>query len=338
MATGNLVVQDERVGKSRMHEPKVHGCRFTVCTPTFNRGRTLQRVYDSLLRQTCQDFEWLIIDDESTDDTAQVVRQLIQESPFKIRYFWQRHGHKKTAVNYGAKLAHGEFMLVWDSDDAAPPTALDDLLAAWEGIPSQQRACFAGVWGLCATPAGRVIGSLFPSAIFDSNYATVQYSYRVRGEKWGFVRVDLLRMHPYPEHIRGFVPEGIVWARLGRSFKTRYINKVVRIYFDEDDSLTRSRSSLDRSAPGLALWAAEVLNNDLTYFIQSPITFLRAAINLTRFTLHGQSLGAHAGMPKIRRHGRIIAFCLWPVGALVYCRDLLAGVRRELRRPTQVRA
>lgn len=338
MTLGSLVPQKKGSSLGPKHEPKDYPCRFTVCTPTFNRVRTLPRVYESLLQQSCQDFEWLIIDDESTDDTAEVVRQMTNRAPFPIRYFWQRHGHKKAAVNYGARMAKGEFILIWDSDDAAPPTAIGDLLAAWEGIPSQQRGSFAGVWGLCATPAGEVIGSVFPSGVFDSDYAAIQYLYRVRGEKWGFVRTDLLRTHPYPEHLEGYVPEGIVWARLGKSFKTRYINKIVRFYFDESDSLTHARFGIARNAPGLALWAAEMLKMELRHFFCSPIHFLRAAINLTRFRLHIQQSGCKAGLPKITVLGRILVACLWPIGVSAYVKDVLSSWRRGTIGTRKVRA
>ena len=321
IAANNLGAQGDAASDGCQHKPENYSCRFTVCTPTFNRGRTLYRVYDSLLRQTCQDFEWLIIDDESTDDTAEVVRQMIEVAPFKIRYFWQRHGHKKTAVNNGAREARGELFLCWDSDDAAPSTALEDLLVAWESIPHQRRSDFSGVWGLCATPEGKVIGTQFPDAVFDSDYATVQYSCRVQGEKWGFVRTELLRKFPYPEHIKGFVPEGIVWARIGRSFKTRYINKIVRTYFDEADSLTRARGQVFCNAPGLALWAGEVLRGEFRHFFQSPTHFIGAAVNLIRFRLHCFQIRQQGRGPGLSAAAFLLVVCLSPVGFAVFLKD-----------------
>ena len=86
--------------------------RFTVCTPTFNRAHTLDRVYDSLMAQTFKDFEWVIIDDGSSDRTKELVSEWQSEAPFPIRYEFQKNQGKHIAVNLGAQLAAGELFLV----------------------------------------------------------------------------------------------------------------------------------------------------------------------------------------------------------------------------------
>lgn len=321
ITANNFGRQGDAVSDVCQKKPENHSCRFTVCTPTFNRGRTLHRVYDSLIQQTYQDFEWLIIDDESTDNTAEIVQRMRKEAPFEIRYLWQRHGHKKAAVNYGAKAANGEFILIWDSDDAAPPTAMEDLLAAWDGIPSHQRESFAGVWGVCALPSGEIVGKEYPANIVDSDHASIQYRYRVCGEKWGFVRTKILREFPYPETVQGYVPEGVVWARIGKHYKTRYINKVVRFYYDECDSLTRRRSGAWDNSPGLALWAAEVLGEQQRFFWKCPGVFFHAAVNATRFWLHGVVRGKGVRLPRLPVFARLLLYLCAPVGLLVFCRD-----------------
>lgn len=96
---------------------------FTVFTPTYNRAHLLHRVYESLKKQTCKDFEWLIVDDGSTDATGDLIAAWQQESltDFPIRYIWQDNGHKKSAFNRGVKEAHGELFVPWDSDDVSSP-------------------------------------------------------------------------------------------------------------------------------------------------------------------------------------------------------------------------
>ena len=90
---------------------------FTVFTPTYNRAATLARVYESLQRQTFTDFEWIIVDDGSTDETAELVQQWRSESSFPIRYIWQPNQGKHVAFNRGVELARGELFLPHDSDD-----------------------------------------------------------------------------------------------------------------------------------------------------------------------------------------------------------------------------
>ena len=93
---------------------------FTVFTPTFNRAHTLGRVYASLRAQTYTDFEWLIVDDGSTDGTEELVRGWMAEAPFPLRYLTQVHGHKKAAFNRGVREANGELFVALDSDDEMP--------------------------------------------------------------------------------------------------------------------------------------------------------------------------------------------------------------------------
>ena len=85
--------------------------KFTVFTPTYNRAYVLRRAFESLQRQTFKNFEWVIVDDGSTDNTKRVLAELAQEASFPVRYFYQTHGHKKKAINYGVREARGELCL-----------------------------------------------------------------------------------------------------------------------------------------------------------------------------------------------------------------------------------
>ncbi|MGQ9564843.1 MAG: glycosyltransferase family 2 protein, partial [Thermogutta sp.] len=96
--------------------------RFTVFTPTYNRAHTLSRTYESIRRQTIRDFEWVIVDDGSTDGTDELVQQWQQEcNDFPIRYFWQPNQHKKVAFNRGVREAKGQWFVPIDSDDELLP-------------------------------------------------------------------------------------------------------------------------------------------------------------------------------------------------------------------------
>ena len=104
---------------------------FTVFTPTFNRSLTLRRVYESLRLQTFRDFEWLIVDDGSTDCTKELVEKWRTESSFPIRYIYQENRGKPAAFNQGVQKAQGELFLTLDSDDACVPQALERLKYHW---------------------------------------------------------------------------------------------------------------------------------------------------------------------------------------------------------------
>src|SRR6266571_625464 len=123
---------------------------FTVFTPTYNRGRFLPRVYESLKAQTFQDFEWLLIDDGSTDDTKALVTRWMGEASFRIRYFRQDNAGKHVATNQAVRLAEGLLLATMDSDDWYVPSALERVLHHWNAIPDDRKSLFAGVCGLFA--------------------------------------------------------------------------------------------------------------------------------------------------------------------------------------------
>ena len=113
---------------------------ITVFTPTYNRGALLRRLYESLLAQTVYDFEWLIVDDDSADDTESVVHAFVKgETRFPIRYYKQKHGGKHRAMNLAVQLAKGKYFFPVDSDDWLPENAIE-LLISWlkeiQGVPS----------------------------------------------------------------------------------------------------------------------------------------------------------------------------------------------------------
>ena len=98
---------------------------FTIFTPTYNRSALLKRVYDSLKKQSFKDFEWLIINDSSPDDTDEVVAEFIKENAFPIVYKKQEHGGKMRAMNKAGDLARGEWIMIHDDDDFMPENALE---------------------------------------------------------------------------------------------------------------------------------------------------------------------------------------------------------------------
>lgn len=257
---------------------------FTVFTPTFNRAPTLQVVFESLKMQTCRDFEWLIVDDGSTDGTSQMVTRWRETADFPIRYFWQENGGKHRAFNRGVEEAHGDFFLTLDSDDACVPESLERFLCHWEAIPAEERHAFSAVTALCRLESGQIVGSGLPQETIDSDPLTIRYRHRVIGEKWGFQRTEVLRRFPFPEFEgEKFVPESLVWNRIGRHYRTRYVNEPLRIYRQLADGLSNRSIQLRIASPkGTLLYYRELLE-------ERRLTWpgrLGAAVNLLRFALH----------------------------------------------------
>lgn len=152
--------------------------RFTVFTPTYNRAHTLHRVFESLLAQTFQDFEWLIVDDGSSDATRDLVNSW--QAPFPIRYIYKENGGKHTAFNLAVQEARGEFFLTFDSDDRCVSHALQRFYEVWQGI--EDKDAFSGVTALCMDEAGRVVGDEFVSELCDATYLQDKYIYKLKGQ------------------------------------------------------------------------------------------------------------------------------------------------------------
>ena len=201
--------------------------RFTVLTATYNRAHTLGGVYSSLCSQTFRDFEWLIIDDGSTDGTRELVSSW--QSFFPIRYTWKPNGGKHTAINMGAAQAAGEFVAILDSVDRCVPHALERFDYHWNQIQDPDR--FACLVGLCYNEDGvTILGDPLPQKyidIFDLGDALTL----VNGvDHWGIVRSDVFRSFPYPEfRNESIIQEGVVWNRILKKYGARYFNEPLKI-------------------------------------------------------------------------------------------------------------
>lgn len=289
---------------------------FSVFTPTYNRADYLWSVYESLQNQTFRDFEWLIVDDGSQDGTQVQVTQWQKEADFPIRYIYQENQGKHVATNTGVQNAQGRLFLIADSDDAFIERALEVFYQAWCSI--EDKESFSAVTALCMDSNGTIIGDRFPEDICDSNSIEMTYRYRVRGEKWGFHRTDVLKrfLFPYFEGEK-FMAESVVWNQIARHFKTRFINVPLRIYRTISDSLSNDTIALrTKSILGTFYYYDHVMALPIPLYDK-----LLASINYTRFMFHANAIGI--GFEK-SRYALLIA-CVLPFGYLVYIRDKLRG-------------
>ena len=298
---------------------------FTVLTPTYNRAHVLERVYLSLCEQTCQDFEWVIVDDGSTDDTKSRVLAWQQESRFPIHYLWQENQHKKTAFNLGVRHASGEWVVALDSDDTLEPNALYGMSQVHDGIAVSERDRYIGIIGLCARPDGAVVGDMFPRDALDVTSLDLNFKYKVLGEKFGCLRTHILLQFPFPENVPGFVPESMVWRAIARAgYLNRCVNQVFRVYYDSPDSLSRQGRDSAQHALGLWLLARDTVMECLPWFRYAPGSVMMAAARYTRFRLHlrkaDKALLRNWKLRGLR--ARLLIAVMAPLGVLLYLRDV----------------
>jgi glycosyltransferase involved in cell wall biosynthesis len=261
------------------------GPLFTVFTPTYNRRHTLDRVFDSLRAQTLRDFEWLVVDDGSTDGTAELIGDWAKTAGFPIRFFPQPHSGKHIAHNLAVREARGQFFAPLDSDDALLPNTLEIVHRTWNEIPVSDRPGFCGIWGLCRDQHGANVGDRYPASPLDAHLPEVNYVLRIGGEKWPVLRTDVLRKFSFPEIPRTpFIPEAMLWLEMAKAYKIRCVNEVLRVYYVHDGrtgATLSDRAGLKDSAPGRLCYYVWLLNNNLQYFRHSPLPFLKAATMLS---------------------------------------------------------
>ncbi len=189
---------------------------LTVFTPAYNRAHTIERTYESLCRQTCKDFEWLIIDDGSLDNTSQLIYSWLKEDTtnnnllnqsnlhefegwceagFKIRYIWQENQGMHGAHNTAYRNITTELNTCIDSDDWMPNDAVERIVNFWSEHGSER---YAGFVGLDATPDGKIIGSKFPENMTETTLSGY-YAQGGSGDKKLVYRTDVITKYPeYP--------------------------------------------------------------------------------------------------------------------------------------------
>lgn len=288
----------------------------TVLTPTYNRASLLPRLYESLCRQTCKDFEWIVVDDGSVDGTEETIRTLSQESgsDFVIRYIKKSNGGKHTAVNLGVRKAKGELTLILDSDDELPPTAIEDIKEEWGRTKEYQTVGkpVGGVCGYMSHKDGKVIGRPLVEAVCDE--LSLRYDKKVKGDMCEVFRTDILRRFPFPE-IKGerFCPECLVWNRIAQEYSLYVFPKVIYLRDYLAGGLTDNIVRIRMKSPVASMMTyAEMLGYEIPFMSK-----IKAAINYWRFR--------HCLKPEnkdIRTPGVSLSWLIFaPIGWLMHLRD-----------------
>lgn len=218
---------------------------FTICIPTYNRAHTITRTLSSLENQGLSSFEVLIIDDGSTDNTENIVKNYVKASSYNIRYFKKLNGGKYTAINLGIKEASGEFFLILDSDDSLIENALKDLYDSWNQIPNEDKKKFCGVMGKSCDQSKKMLGSPFPEEYFVSSYIDFHFISGVKMGPYGdcceFVKTSIIQQYSFPlTNKTTFIPEAYIFDQIGINFKLLCINKVFKIVEYLPDGITNN--------------------------------------------------------------------------------------------------
>lgn len=266
---------------------------ISILTPTYNRGKLLLPLYESLKNLTFEDFEWLIVDDGSEDDTEQYalswIAHNIENAEFPIRYIKKSNGGKHTAINRGVREANGELILILDSDDTLPADSLATIAHYYEQCKGYKDC--AGVCGLMAHHDGQLIGTGFPKEPMYESALQLRYAEKgnVTGDLLEVYKTSVMREFPFPEiENEKFCPESLVWNRIANKYKLFCFNKVVYYRDYLDGGLTSKIVRIRMNSPiASTMTYAEMLdyNISLKWKIRSAINYWRFKYCITNKSL-----------------------------------------------------
>ncbi|MBO6250516.1 MAG: glycosyltransferase family 2 protein [Muribaculaceae bacterium] len=167
-------------------------CLLTIFTPTYNRAHTIGRTYESLCKQTNKGFKWVIVDDGSTDNTEQIVKQWQTDRKIPLEYYKKNNGGMASAHNEAFRHINTLLAVCIDSDDWMPDDGVDIILSKWKQDGSNQ---FAGIIGLDVFENGKVVGAPFPKTLKHCRVRDLAKIHKAVGDKKYVYVVDVIKKY-----------------------------------------------------------------------------------------------------------------------------------------------
>lgn len=227
---------------------------LTVFTPAYNRAHTLGRTYASLCAQTCKDFIWLIVDDGSQDETAELVRSWQQQdNGFAIEYIRKENGGMHTAHNAAYENIRTELNTCIDSDDKMPSDAVKVILDKWAQVRDQG---YAGLIALDADFDGNVIGKGFPEGMQETTLSGY-YAGGGFGDKKLVYRTDVINSVPAYPVFEGekYVALAYKYRMIDQKYKLAVLDRAIcQVEYQADGHSAGMWKEYLRSPRGFAAW------------------------------------------------------------------------------------
>lgn len=235
---------------------------LSIVTPTYNRADLLIRCYESLLKQSDKNFEWIIVDDGSNDNTEKIVNGFLPDFP--IKYIKQKNGGKHTALNTSHRYISGKYVLILDSDDYLIDSAVEEVKKIWSKYENNQNIGIVTFLkgSSIEKPSCKAKDEEIPVDIM--RYKRICYH---SSDCCEVLRSELFKKFPFPVFDgEKFISEGALWNRVSFTHKCVYINKVIYISEYLDGGLTKSGKKLRINNPNGGMYTSNLNMNRKNYF------------------------------------------------------------------------
>lgn len=232
----------------------------TIFTPAYNRKVLMLRLYDSLCAQKVKNFEWVIVDDGSTDGTEEVFSGITNDE-FSIIYKKVSNGGKHRAINEGLRMANGKVFAIVDSDDYLTEDATKKIEEYFNDIEYSEKI-FAGIAVQKCFNKEHSVGTTFTGDFVDAT-SLQRKQYNITGDKFEIFYTELLRKYPFPEFEgEKFISEAVVWNRIAADgYMLRWRNDNLYICDYLEGGLTDTRENCYYNSPkGYLLYIRELVN------------------------------------------------------------------------------
>ena len=273
--------------------------KFSVCIPTYNREYIINKPLDSLMNQTFKNFEVLVIDDGSTDNTEEVVRQY--EGKLDLKYIKKPNGGKHTALNTSLDYAQGELWIILDSDDEFVETTLERMNEIWEDYKDDPTIC--GVIGR-STENGKLIGKPFDDGQKYISYVDFHFG-RHAGQYLDCcecIKTSIINKYRWPKDLKTkFVPENYVMDQIGLKHKLVISTETFKIVYYKQDGITQGGESfIQRNLHGYLFNAVSKVEDILPYANPNEITS-RAKVGIWFNYWHLRKMDSSSDGPRVKR-------------------------------------
>lgn len=221
---------------------------ITVFTPTYNRKDKIVNLYKSLKKQKYIDFEWLIVDDGSTDNTKELIDKFINEKEINVRYYYQKNSGKHIAFNTGIEHAKGDLFVCVDSDDFLSNDALSSINLLYEKYKNNKNIC--GFVFLRGKNLNSPITNYFEFEETVGNYNDYIINNGIKGDLCEVFITNILKQYAFPKFEgEKFLAEGFLWSLIGEKYNYVFLNKIIYLCNYLEGGLTKSGRRLRINNP-----------------------------------------------------------------------------------------